>query len=210
MQIRVDDHLVCNNHHHFCNFLDFCVCVKQFCWVPTNILTIYCTVYILTMFPAAEHCGYVCSCTDTTCMWVLVEPLCGISADILTIYCTKLSCSRTLWSSIHVLLPIFHAGSHALLAGRRRTLDGQLPEAACHHGDGTELAARAAAGAVGVLLAAEPVVRAPAHGPVVRAHERHLHAGGGCAGGVGDGAEQCSKRIARTLQHPLAQECVRV
>lgn len=115
-----------------------------------------------------------------------------------------------LWSSSHVLLPILHAGSHALLAGRRCTLDGQLPEATCHHGDGAELATRAAAGAVGVLLAAESVIRASAHGPVVRAHERHLHAGGRGAGGVGDGAEQCSKRTARTLKRTLAQECARV
>lgn len=135
-------------------------------------------------------------------------PLCSILPDILTLYCAMLPCRRTLWSSGHVLLPILHAGSDALLAGRGCALDGQLSEAARHHGDGTELAARAAAGAVGVLLTAEPVVRASAHGPVVRAHERHLHAGGRSAGGVGDGAEQCSRRTARTLPtHTRAGVC---
>lgn len=74
------------------------------------------------------------------------------------------------------LLPILHAGPYALLAGRGHALHGQLAEAASHHGHGAELAARAAAaGAAGVLLAVEAVVGAPAHGPVVRAHERHLH-----------------------------------
>lgn len=77
-------------------------------------------------------------------------------------------------SKARLIIPILHAGPHALVAGGRHALDGQLPEAARHHGDGFELAACAGAGAAGVL-SVHPLVRAAAHRAVVRAHKRHLH-----------------------------------
>lgn len=82
----------------------------------------------------------------------------------------------SVFSDLHgaALLPILHARPQALVTGGRHVLDGQLTQAACHHGHRPELAL--GGGAVGILPI-EPVLRAAAHGPVVRAHERHLHAG---------------------------------
>jgi len=74
---------------------------------------------------------------------------------------------------LQCISPVLHARADALVAGRgRRVLHGELAQAAGHHGHGAELAL--GAGTVGVLPV-EPVLRAAAHGPVVRADERHLH-----------------------------------
>lgn len=72
-----------------------------------------------------------------------------------------------------VFLPILHASSHALVTWRD-VLDGQLPEAPGHHGHGFELASGTSTWTVSVL-SIEPVIRATAHGPMVRANKRHLH-----------------------------------
>lgn len=79
--------------------------------------------------------------------------------------------------NIQRALPILHARLHALLAGGRHTLHGELPQTASHHGHGSELAAGACVGAVGIL-SVQPVLGVATHPPaVVRAHQRHLHPG---------------------------------
>lgn len=71
-------------------------------------------------------------------------------------------------------LPIFHASSYALVTWRGHALDRQLPKAPGHHGHSFELASSTSARTVSVL-SIEPVIRATAHGPVVRANKWHLH-----------------------------------
>lgn len=77
-------------------------------------------------------------------------------------------------SKARLVLPILHAGPHALVAGGWHALDRELPKTACHHGNSSELATRAGVWAAGVLPV-QTLVCAAAHRAVIRAHERHLH-----------------------------------
>lgn len=69
------------------------------------------------------------------------------------------------------LLPILHASAYALVAGRGN-VDGQLSQAAGHHGHSAELVLGAQTGAVGVTLV-QTFLRGACHATatvVVRAH----------------------------------------
>lgn len=79
-----------------------------------------------------------------------------------------------------LLLPVFHPRLlHAGFAGGRRVLHRELPQAPGDHGHCPEFAARAEAGAAGILPV-QPVLRAPALYAVLGAHKGDLHGAPRC------------------------------